>query len=1134
MAARMRHPLGWLLNSAQYRAAREVGIWLKRNAYQRENRYNRFHALLMWLGNLPLTVTACIALTELVLVVLAVKLCWRMREWGPGELDSYSGMLTHFLAMWAVQATVAALTFPLVVSFVTIMIGTREFGSRRQHIYMADSCAILVGMSSVALVLAMGVQDVFLWQRDRQELQWMLFLDSIWFAINLAGTLYFLYRSFQFVLLGPRQRTVMRYAVTTMWPQEAQKLYKNFALMTASVDESLMPHSKGFIYFGGMWKELGEPAVWRQFSTKRFLSDVYLRPLDWAVALWRRALKTETQPKTKRRRAAYQDQEPRLSFPVSFDMAYTGRTELCRTIGSEKPRLFARMLIWLSFAFTRRNPAEEDDSVEDYVAEMQSDILDAITARRYPQFEERYEALIEFLGNLMQASEYTGDGGEKGNFALVPRNTVMGGDPVFRRWFRAHYEIAEACIPTLKDTPDFFEFMCYVPTRLLYRTRELSQLDFSKDVIQLGLTVFMRLGAWWTRTVEEQGVMEHGRCKPAELRPPYASRYTDILNVFVGAYEGLRNYQLPSPDNMPLGDWSATKNIVRLHTIHLEQLLLMMSHAVGRGDSAGAGVSVDMLQRWSGRIHLRMSGMLGSPRRNWLITVDDITSKTKEEVEKMATAADRFQEYEGRGIAVFIANALDNLWADSICVAVCTLLQWGLACDCKDSIPAKMAAYLVTGRPISDSGTPSGPFTGLRTRTDLLQAIIRQQSSESWSGGASYHGLLSGFFEQIQRINDPPMVSGRPYSSVGARDLNSTRDGQLLYLMMLAGNAWKPEVEFQEYVSDLVTENNEVARNLHQYFTSLVERLGNADFEKYKVVFNCVRNTPEADTFGAIRDELKGALERFTKLFDQRLDAAVVDAAIDPERLATVANYAASLGFSQKTAEAPLTFFKNVAYSEKVTHDFTLTINSVEKGEFVRPLRKQLAANEADWYAESIRSRVSFSIMQDLTNRLQFKLVDASSPELYWNEFKHAVSELRDQKLTPLLLLENRVVPRWVWDWALVQRLDKEGFVPGDLRVFKDPAHQPDAGYEVTFNDVPVYQVPVPSRSSVLLPMEIFDKITIRTYPGHSYVNPGWKPSADKPTKIDLILKWGHDIEFDARLRGLATRLMYGDKGDEE
>ena len=1131
MNARLRHPLGWLLNSVQYRAAREVAIWLKSNAYQREHRYNRLHAILLWLGNLPLFGATTFGIIEIVVVILAVNLHWRMPQWGLGEIDSYSGILSHFMAIWTVQATVAVLTFPIVVSLVTFLIGTKESGGRRQQVYMSDSCAMLIAISSLALVLAMGIQDLFLLKRDRQILQWMLFPDDIWFLFNLAGTIYFLYRSFLFVLPASRRRIVMRHAVTVMWPQEAFHLNKNFALMASSGDKELMPHGNNIIYFGSLWNSLGELAVWRQFPTRRFLNDVYLRPIDWAVALWRR--NSGNSSGADKRERAFREPEPRLSFPVSFDIGYTGKTQLCRAIGSKKPGFLARLLILLSFKFARQSPEEEHESVEKYVAEMQSDILDALNARHYQQFEERYEALIDFLGNILHGSEYTGDGGQKGNFALVPWSTSMIGGPLYRRWFRAHIQIAEACIPTLKDNPDYFQFMCYVPTRLLYRTRNLAHVDFAKDVISLGLTVFLQLGAWWTRTVEEQGVVEHGRCNPANLRPPYYSRYAETLNDFIGAYEGLRNYQLLIRDDAPQEDWSAVQNTIQLNTTHLEQILLMMSSAVGRGDTSGAHAAVDMLQRWADQMHQHMRGTEFSMYRGWLITVNDVTRKSREELETVAASADRFQEYKGHESTVAIAIALHNLWTDSLCVAVYTLLQWGVGCKCTDSVPAKLAGYLVRGQPITNSGTPSGPLTGVRNRTELLQAIIRQQSSESWSGDATYNGLLSGFYEQIQRINDPPMVSGRPYSSFGARDLNSTRDGQLLFLMMLSGNAWHPEVEFQEYVSGLVAADNEIARSLHTYFKSLVERVGSSDFDKYKDVFNCTRNTLNAVDFGSIRDELKVALERFTKLFDQNLDAAVIDAEIDPERLATVASYAASDGFSKKDGVAPLTLFKEVGYSESVSHEFTLTINGVEKGEFVRPLRKQLAANEKEWYAQSIRERVSVSIMQEVVRRLQFKLVDASAPELYWAEFKRTVSELRDQRLTPMLLLENRVVPRWVWDWALVHRVN-EVYVPEDLRVVKDPSHREEAGYEVTFNDVPVYQVPLPSGSSIILPAEIFDKITLRTYAGHGCIKPGWQPVSDKPTKIDLILKWGHDIEFDTNLRGLATRLMYGQKIAEE
>lgn len=1123
MNPRLRHPIGWLLNSVQYRAAREVDIWLKSNAYQLETRYNHFHALLVRLGSLPLLGAVVFGLIEIVLLLLAVKLSWQMRTWGPGILDSYNGILSHFMTVWEIQAIVAALTFPIVVAFVTFLFGTKELGGRRQYVYLFDSCAMFVGVSSLALVLAMAIQDVLLWQRDRQELQWMLFLDIIWLWLNLAGTIYFLFRSFQFVLPLHRRRIVTQYIVTVMWPQEAQRLYKNYALMSSSVDEGLMRHGKGFIYIGGLWKKHGEVAVSKYFATRRYLSDVYLRPLDWAVALWRSTLANLDQVEKKQ---GLLGKEPRLLFPVAFGTRFDGETSLCRFVGSDKPGFMSRLLIRLSFRFVHRSPDENFDSVEDFITELQSDIIDALNTRRYQVFEERYQALIEFLGNVLEASEYTGESGQKGNFALLPLNPLTS-DFLYQRWLRVNYVIAEACVATLKDSPYYFRFMSHVPVRLLYRTHQLSQIEFSRDVIALGLSVFTQLGTWWTRTVEEQGVVEHDKCKPAVLRPPYFARYAEVLNVLVGAYESMRNYQLPRPDNASFEDWEVAQTNTQLYTTHLEQILLMMSHAVGRGDTSGAEAAVDMLQRWEGPLHLRMRGLLFSPRGSWLITVHDVTRNSIEKVKEMAVTADQFRQYKGREAGMFVAIALHNLWSDAVCVAVYTLLQWGVGCECENSLPAKLAGNLVRGNAVADKGAPSGPLNGVRSRADLLKAIIRQQSSESSLGLDTYNGLLSSFYQKIHRVNEPPMIAGRIYSGWGAPDLNSTQDGQLLYLMMLPGNPWHPEVEFKDYIENLVADDPDVASNLHTYFKSLIERLGSSDFDKYTGVFNCIRNTPKAEDFGSVRDALKAPLEAFSRLFDQQLDEAVVDAAIDPERLVTVARYAASLGFGKKDGVAPLTLFREVQYSADVTDEFTLTINGVDKGEFVRPLRKQLAANEEEFYAESVRSGVAFNLMQNVISRLQLQLVDASTPEQYWSEFMRIVNEIRERHLHPLLLLENRVVPRWVWDWILVHRIG-DVWVPEDLRVVKDPSQREEAGYEATFNDVPVYQAPLPSGSSVLLPAEIFDKITFRTYEGYGCVRPDWKPVPDKPTKINLKLMWGYNIEFDANLRGLASRLVYG------
>lgn len=67
-----------------------------------------------------------------------------------------------FLGLWAIQGAMVAVVYPIVVAFVTVLIQRQSASKASLDAYFITSSAKLTGVSSLALVLLMAVQFLFL------------------------------------------------------------------------------------------------------------------------------------------------------------------------------------------------------------------------------------------------------------------------------------------------------------------------------------------------------------------------------------------------------------------------------------------------------------------------------------------------------------------------------------------------------------------------------------------------------------------------------------------------------------------------------------------------------------------------------------------------------------------------------------------------------------------------------------------------------------------------------------------------------------------------------------------------------------------------------------------------------------
>ena len=119
-------------------ARREEAAWFAQNVHRRRLSLSRVERELLFAGEHPLRFVFSLLALQGALLLLFAKL---PPEWfSPAWLFDWkvAEQLSHFSTVWTIQATLAALVYPIVISFVAVYLQRRPAAEAFVHLYMLD------------------------------------------------------------------------------------------------------------------------------------------------------------------------------------------------------------------------------------------------------------------------------------------------------------------------------------------------------------------------------------------------------------------------------------------------------------------------------------------------------------------------------------------------------------------------------------------------------------------------------------------------------------------------------------------------------------------------------------------------------------------------------------------------------------------------------------------------------------------------------------------------------------------------------------------------------------------------------------------------------------------------------------
>ena len=1106
--------------------------WRDENGERRRAQYGRLRNQWVRAAEQPLGSAGSVFL--LLFFLSLVAFVPSLRETLAPRLEFDDAAALSFLStIWAIQATVLALVYPIVIAFVTLLVQRLHLGHSVLHIYLQDSGAMLCGSNALMLLLLIGIQYfVAPWTSANVVLIWAE-ISAFWFLFNIGFSMMFLYRTFEFLRPTRRAQTVIRYALNVAWPAEMER-HLRVHLFDQAVEEGLLPGPKNAepdrseprVWMGvtGQIATDSRPLVERHFNTEKAVSDVFFRPLSWATSSWLKRARQNMKRTIRepgRAQTARAVNQAILIYPLDPEAAQSGQTTLCSQTGTVPSSRMEQFLIRCSFRFGGKR-RDLGLTIGQLLDDLKGEGMGALRSNERRVFSRVVEELETLLVSSIKASAFTNGAGEPDNYSNLSHRWSAFGQPVYERWTRVLMDLFKEASKEIGLEAEYFKELLYVPVRMFSSLHGTAINRILVHLIDLPPILFSRLGDWWVRTLEQQGAMDHGPCEMATIRPPYSGTYESMVQSYVGAWESLKNECFLRSDGEARG-WSHYRDVGMYFERHLQRSVVTLSECVYRGDKTGAVWMNDVLLKWISELDSHFASDVHYFQREKFITFE-VLSREWDEVRRELEIENEALEY-GNVQRSVLSVAVRNYWTDACCLLAYLLSIWGRDGESEKSLPALLLRSLIDGRSLVGGSHGAQAMSPVVNADELLLSMLRQRYVDG-GYGEGYRGRLDHLAGRLASITAETMVPGRVYGGIDMDDSDSFRDGQLMLLLSVTERNWKPGESVERLLREWLRSDDGKLRSLCGDLEQWKERLGSESFGRYENLFKCLSQDADWMYENAL-STLVEAIEELMNSIEAMRAEAIEQVPISDARLVEIGSWASRTGFSQETGAFPLALFGSVrSTTEEELDRRSFTLQSEDKGKYTEPPMAQRAINEQEWFERTIANFVGIHLLRDSLDMLGLREVEARSPVTYWEQVAAYAELAAGDGHQPLLLLENRTRPSWVYEW--LSRFAGSTDRPRNLEVRRDPQIRSDA-YIGHMNNVAVYLAPsLSAGNSVLMTAESFVSVRFREFETGNNVLVEPEAIEGETSIVNVKLSWAHSIEMGEN-GGL--RLVYRERG---
>jgi hypothetical protein len=1022
-------------------------------------------------------VTAMWAFIAAVLLALGTYLSFPMGNWEKSDLPTYFG------TAWSVQATVVAVVYPLVISFVTFLLQRRATAKVALTAYLLETGVKPSGASSFALLLLMTLQYLALPWMSIRQVQVLMVADVTWLAMNLFLTGWFLARTAQYLQDERRVGTLQWLTQCVTLPREVRAYAMGLLLQNAQ--------ERGWVPGGDSSGESDKPKVHlfpmgegravlqRKFSKPKELRDVHFKPLGWAIGRWTHAQK------------AAHGKHPLLELPCTPGDAREKHI-LCRVRDADRPSRFANAAIVVSYCFAEPTARAMPFTSVEVMDELGREAAAQVELRREPSFRQALDDLVDVHVGLLRAARFRGSDGELDNMGLLPDPYGWGSRRMVQAWMEPYRAIAEAAVAALQDDGRFFQRTAALSGRLMYRAGE-QPADVLVELMLSSTLSMYHLGLWWShRAATELAPEAH---VPRLLSPPLRNVYRDAVQGWVGSWESI---DVRINKDEVLHDaalWSAHANRVKFYAAHIDETAHLLLAAVARGDAEAARRLEDSLVKWWDGRQYDFGADRGAHQPGWsLLTLSSADLTWDEARTRIPDLPEGAQAHEAA--TRLLAIVLKRYWSDVCMVVILVLLDHAASLEsAESSLCLEIVGALMGGRGYDKGGTVDvdrhrGAGAGVGR---IARALFADRT---------YSQRLDKIVERYRSDTREPMTPGRMYSFHGADDVDTLTRGQAIYFTALVVGRHEDLRAFTRFVEEWHEDLRRLDR-ISRHFESLANELRRDELKRNSTIIAKLREVLDR------RDPVNDALDRAAALCEEAAKATkeahaktVADVPLDPERLVELTKRVHARVFSaEERSEFPIGVTTDFVATDEALEKASQGFTGVSKLPFTKPQLESLDDHLVEWFSQ-YTARYAFAVaLAGIQRKRGVEPVRDDSAQAFYADLEARMSAVIASGSTPVVL----VAAGRRADYLSPYRLPEDGDMPAGF-VIRPPDH-PARGLHATVNGVEVYSIPISSSRYLVLPREWLSTLRYQRRQGNIGLSLASKKEA--MGKLDITFEFG-------------------------
>jgi hypothetical protein len=967
-----------------------------------------------------------------------------------------------FSPVWGVQATIVALVYPIVLSFVAIVLQRRASSKVLLRVYILESGVSVAGGSSLCLTAAMAMQYLLSPYAGREMLLPGLVFNGGWLLSNLYLTAVFLSRTVRFLEEEEGQRSMTRVAVDHVLSRElsaslAQQMYLTLGegwKQSGKVGQDSVPR------LGHAWSEEDGTKITVSIRRSSKLVDVNSVLLLRVVSSWARRL---PKPPTS---------DARLTFvPDLSDREELGKVVLCMSPASRPLTRFERSLVRAAFVYRSAGRELLNLSTIDMLREMALEAQSLAEQRRFTASTEALSGMVAFHGTLLAACVES-DAGVPSNAAALTRSAYAFGEGSFHsEWMREYRPLVALSVTYLEDEPDLFRSLAYLPSNL-ERLAPGQPWRLLNSSLLIPAYQTYRLGVWWTRRMQSSGAVGTGAAAVADqgmtLAEPHATVYRNGLISFLGGWSSLR-VTVPSDVVDHVRWWHlCTRTHTYLH--QLEHSANFLLDAVQRYDSEAATWFCDHLVKWWGggrEFELKVGDLDWDPRFRLVgVGLADLSWTEAQEF------LDRLGGHNPDDRAEQALNlAVRHYWEGLTLVVACLLL----AAVPEEASGAPLAVK-IAGQVLSREQINAGNYVQerpLSTPDEVLAAFLSACFNDPCTTRR-----LDRFCESRQRDTDAPMVPGWMYGgSVPRSDVESLVTECAIIMAACTEDTRRGWPDVRGVIGQLWRDTlllDSVQRFGDQLKATARRPLG----RRLGLIRMLRERLRRPQQHGSVRGHVfaGGAFAVARAAEEQALTLRFM--AVSPSRLRALSEDVAAALFNP-TAERGDHPFCTVQWGEAPqAKRYSAIVRRFQIEElFISPLR-EFSKSDVQQVAQWLRIRIVYWAIRDMFTDKSIQPVTATSGQTLVAAVAAACTKCRNDGSNPIVLVPGSKQSLF--------RPSTAGLVPG-IRLARPP-NDDASGANFFLNSVPGFVFPTPSDECYVVDRELVASVRVHgTSPATSF-----------------------------------------------